>query len=120
MPTPAKNGRLPNYLRIHRRKIGLSQRELSEVLGCTSPESICKHEWTRSMPPLKVAIAYEIVYRIPISELFGGIRDEIAKGIQERLRRLEKDLGNHSVKERNAAETARKLMWLSERKNKRK
>lgn len=117
--THAQTGdrRLLNYLRTHRRKIGLTQRELGRALGYGDEGAISKHEKFYSTPPLEVAIGYEIVFRIPLSELFAGLRDEIGQEVEGRLAELEEHLGRHSVRDRNALAVARKLMWLAERRS---
>jgi DNA-binding XRE family transcriptional regulator len=109
--------RLPNYIRIHRRRTGLSQRDISHILGYSDEDSIRRHERLRVTPPLRVAIKYELLFRIPISELFAGLRDEVAVELERKVMELEELLGQQSTTDRNALATARKLMWLSERRN---
>jgi DNA-binding XRE family transcriptional regulator len=111
------NRRLPNYLRTHRRKVGLTQRELGLVLGYGDEGTVSKHEKFDATPPLEIAIGYGIVFRVPLSELFAGLRDEVGGEIEGRLAELEEHLGRQSVRDRNAIAIARKLMWLSERKS---
>jgi transcriptional regulator with XRE-family HTH domain len=109
--------RIPNYLRTHRRRIGFTQRDLARVLGYDADRgSISRHERFHSAPPLAVAIGYEIIFRVPISEIFAGLRDEIENEIEERLAELEEVLGKRSGTDRNALAIARTLMWLCERK----
>ena len=107
--------RLTNYLRMHRRKSGLSQRELERVLGYHRG-AVSQHEVVKAIPPLRVAIAYEIIYRTPVAELFAGLRDAIADQIEARLAVMEEDFGQRSARGRQANATAKKLMWLAERK----
>lgn len=108
--------RLTNYLRMHRRKSGLSQRELERVLGYRRG-AVSQHEVVKAIPPLRVAIAYEIIYRTPVVELFAGLRDTIADQIEARLALMEETLGQRSGRDRYANATAKKLMWLSERRS---
>lgn len=115
--TPTKlEEHLPNYIRIQRRRSGLSQRELSALLGFRI-ESLARHELFHTLPALDMAIRYEVVFRVPVSELFAGLREEIATDIEAKLALFEAELGKRSAKGRNANEIARKLLWLSERKN---
>jgi len=107
---------LPNYIRVHRRRAGLSQRELGQLLGFRV-ESVARHEQFNATPALEIAIGYEIIFRIAVSELFAGLRDEIATDIETKLALLEEQLGRRSAVGRQANETARKLQWLSERRN---
>ena len=109
--------RLPNYLRTHRRNVGLSQRELAKILGQCNEGPVSRHERFRATPSLTVALSYEIVFRVPVSEIFAGLRDKVEEEVEKKLGELEEQLGQRSTKDRNANATARKLMWLSERRN---
>jgi|HubBroStandDraft_2_1064218.scaffolds.fasta_scaffold327670_2 DNA-binding XRE family transcriptional regulator len=109
--------RFPNYVRIHRRKVGLSQRELGRVLGYQDEFSISKHEQFHSTPTLVTALGYEIVFRVPVSEIFAGLKDQVEEDIEQRLVELELRLGQRGAGDRRAATIARKLEWLCERKN---
>ena len=109
--------RLPNYLRTHRRNVGLTQRELGQILGHCNEGPVSRHERFRATPSLVVALSYEIVFRIPVSEIFAGLRDEVEKDVEKKLVEMEEQLGQRSAKDRNANATARKLMWLSNRRN---
>lgn len=111
------NRRLANYLRIHRRAAGLSQAELGDAVGYTDADTVARHEWSNSMPPLEIAISYEVIFRAPVADLFSGLRDETKLRIEARLAQLEAKLGDRSARERNAVAIARKLIWLAERKN---
>jgi len=116
MTTQDSEKHLPNYIRIHRRRAGLSQEELGELLGFRA-ESVARHEQFQAVPDLRIAIGYEIVFRIPVSELFAGLRGDAATEVEAKLARLEELLGRRNASGRDANETARKLVWLSERKN---
>jgi DNA-binding XRE family transcriptional regulator len=113
MNNPESEKRLPNYIRIHRRRVGLSQREMSEILGFRI-ESVARHEQFHT-PDLQIAIGYELIFRVPVSELFAGLRDEVAIDVEAKLRQLEEQLGQRSAKDGDANVTARKLAWLSKR-----
>jgi hypothetical protein len=84
-------------------------------LGYSDDIAVYKHERFRVTPPLVVAIGYEIVFRVPLSEIFAGLRDEIEEEIEKRLVEMEDDWGQSSAHDRDANATARKLVWLSER-----
>lgn len=108
---------LANYIRIHRRRSGLSQSELGRVLGYHDEETVARHERFHVTPPLEIAISYEIVFRIPIREMFAGLRDEVEVKVEASLAELETQLGQRSAGHRNAHATARKLIWLSGRRD---
>jgi DNA-binding XRE family transcriptional regulator len=68
------NGPLSNYLRAHRRKTGLTQHDLARVLGYVNRDAISRHERLESMPSLLLALSYEVLYRVPVSEIFAGLK----------------------------------------------
>ncbi len=109
--------RLANYIRIYRRRAGLTQHELEQVLGYGNEGSVSRHERFQATPPLKTAIGYEIVFHTPVAEIFAGLRDALAEDIEARLDSMEEMLGQRSATDRYANATARKLMWLAERKS---
>ena len=109
--------RLSNYVRVHRRKVGLSQRELGLVLGYQDEFPISKHERFHAVPPLIIALGYEIVFRVPVSEIFAGLKDRVEEDIEDRLAQLELSLGRQSARDRQAAAIARKLEWLCARRD---
>lgn len=105
-----------NYLRAHRKKSHLTQRELARIVGYRHAGPILRHEHFRSTPPLVIAVGYEIVFRVPITQIFAALREVVAEDIEARLAELEASLGNRSARERNAKVIAQKLLWLAERK----
>jgi hypothetical protein len=62
------------------------------------------------------ALSYQAIYRIPITELFPGLYETIAQGIEERLSALEYTLENSSARGNKANIIAIKLIWLNQRK----
>jgi DNA-binding XRE family transcriptional regulator len=118
MPTQRTHNRnrFANDIRIHRRRTGLSQRDVGEVLGYFSEGPVARHEDGRRLPSLDIAIGYELIFHVPVSEIFAGLRDELDGTVDTRLAQLEERLGQYSAKDRNAMAVARKLTWLSERK----
>lgn len=108
-----KSGR--NYLKTFRLRAGLTQDEVGELLGYTDGGEVSHHELSKGAPALEVALAYEIVLRAPISVLFAGMRGDVERDTEARLRNLETSLGHRSGKDHDAKITAHKLMWLSRR-----
>jgi len=108
---------LVNYLRARRKGAGLSQLELAQILGYESEGPVSRHELFQSVPPLIMALAYEIVFQAPISELFVGLREAVETGVEKQIAEFEARLlnkeGNRSS--RQLAEDRRKLEWVRER-----
>jgi hypothetical protein len=112
-----KKERLRNYLRTHRKKAGLSERDVAVLLAYSDDVAISRHEQSTTMPPLSAAIAYEIIFKTPVSVLFHGIRDAAKSAIEDRLRKLGEELQAKHGKGARAARTNQKLAWLAERQN---
>jgi transcriptional regulator with XRE-family HTH domain len=108
---------LASYIRYHRKRSGLSQRELAQLLGYPDQESVSRHERSRSMPPLIIALRYQAIFRVPVSDLFPGHYENIQRVIDERLAKMEQELQQRSGRDRGAAMIARKLEWMWERNN---
>ena len=77
----------------------------------------CEERRRARLPPLAVALSYEVIFRVPVSEIFAGLRDDVEDDIEARLTELEETLQKHSARDRHAIAIARKLEWLSERRN---
>jgi DNA-binding XRE family transcriptional regulator len=108
---------LRNHLRTHRQRSGLSQRDLGLLVGCKHQAQISRYERSESAPPLPVALSYEVVFRVPTSDLFPGIHARAAQMVEAKLVALEDDLGQRSARDRGANDVARTLTWLRERKD---
>ena len=104
-----------NYLRAQRKKSGLSQKDVAKLLGHKDEGQISRHERAVSIPPLESAIAYEVIFRVPVAAIFAGMRDVIAEEIEAKLNGMGADLQNSSPNGRTANLTAQKLAWLVER-----
>jgi DNA-binding XRE family transcriptional regulator len=103
-------GNLSNYIRTHRKRAGLSQRELGKILGYTKV-TIFRHEHVIALPPLLTALRYEVLFSVPVSTLFAGMREAIRDEIEERLAELEEDLQRGEERE-----TRRQTLdWLAVR-----
>jgi transcriptional regulator with XRE-family HTH domain len=72
MSTLFHNQRLPNYLRTHRKRAGLSQDDVAVLLGGHSGAAVSRLERFRRQPSLKTALVLEAIYRVPVREFFAG------------------------------------------------
>jgi len=108
---------IANYLRSHRRKSGLSQRELAEIVGYVTGFQVSNHERSVAIPALLIAVGYEVTFRVSIAELFPGLYGTVEAKIEDYLAQLEEELQQSTAKGRRAASIARKLEWLWERRN---
>lgn len=108
---------IANYLRSHRLKSGFSRREMAKIVGLLTETQVGRHERLHTIPSLMAALSYQAVFRTSVAELFPGLYEAIAQGIEERLLAIETTLQDTSARARGAHITARKLEWLNERKN---
>lgn len=75
---------LTNYLRKHRKRLGLSQDEVAFLLGTQSGTRVCRNERFVREPSLETALAYEVIFQQPIRELFRGLFRKIEKEVAAR------------------------------------
>lgn len=85
--------RLNNYLRTFRKRSGLSQKELSYLLGSKSASKVSRYEQSSRLPNLRTEMAFEAVFQSTARELFAGIFDEITSGVRKRAALLMASLG---------------------------
>lgn len=104
-----------NHLKKHRRSSGLSQREVGLLIGYGSQWQVSRHELAQTDPPLTVALAYEVVFRIPVSTLFTDSYADAIQKVEARLAELESSL--RQMKDAGSApkNLTHKLAWLAER-----
>ena len=107
---------IASYLRSHRLKSGFSRRELAEIAGLLTKTQVARHERSNQLPSLIAALSYQAIFRISITDLFPGLYETIAQGIEDRLSALEHTLENSSARGSKANIIAINLVWLNERK----
>lgn len=105
-------GSLSNYIRTHRLQAGLSQDELARLVDYETKVSVFRHERVMALPPLLTALAYEVIFVIPVSELFAGMREAVEQTVEERLNELEDDLRREPEIEKERKQT---LDWIVRR-----
>ena len=104
--------RLENYLRTHRKQSGLTQREVAFLLGSKNGDQVSRYERRCWLPPLETAIAFEVVFKVPIAELFAGAHRGVAEEVEKRRAELRAMLAAKIASTRRAHVTHHKLRWL--------
>lgn len=99
------------YLRFLRRKSGLSQRDLAQILGSVSAAQISRHERSRSLPTMLTAFGYQVVFQEPVSEIFPGLFHAVEVGVEERLREFEFKIDNSDAKGPTPAPVESHVEW---------
>lgn len=112
-----KSSSVGTYLRFLRRKSGLSQRQLAEILGNVTLAQISRHERSVTPPSLLAAFGYQVVFQMPASDIFPGFYYTVEAGVEERLVAFEGQLNDSKAKGRSAVPVAKQLEWLCVRKN---
>ena len=87
------------------------------ILGLRTGGRSSKHEFTRSLPSLLIAAAYEIVFCTPISQIFPGLYDVVGDAVERNLAELEEKLQQHDRKGTQAVATAHKLELVRKRRS---
>jgi transcriptional regulator with XRE-family HTH domain len=72
-----------NSLVIYRRRMGFTQKHVARLLGHRDTSMISHYEHGRSFPPLPVALALEIILRVPVAFLFPGFYNELRNNIRK-------------------------------------
>ncbi len=85
-----------NYLKTHRKRSGLSQEEVSFLLGSQSGAQLSRYENLEREPSLKAALACQAIYRVPVSDLFPGIYTVVESQVKRRAFVLEQSLDPES------------------------
>ena len=85
---------IPHYLRRYRLRAALTQKEMAHLLGCQSPATVCQYEARKREPDLRTAFAYQVVFGVPLEELFPGIFGQVEEDVISRADRLAKQLAD--------------------------
>ena len=106
---------MENHLRAHRRRCGLSQRALAELVGYMREWQISRQERSEALPPLRIALAYEVIFEIPAHKLFRGLHVTVMKEVGHKISRMRQELAG-SPADRSTKVARRKLLWLNQHK----
>ena len=86
----AKSSRHLNLLRARRERSALSQQESAFLLGTQNGSKVSRYEQLTREPVLRTALAYEVIFKCPVSELFPGLFKKVKAVVQERAKVLAK------------------------------
>jgi len=100
---------LPNYLRAHRKRSGLSQDDIAYLLGHRTAAHLSRFERFRRSPGFRLALALWVIFQLPPHELFRGEYHKVERVIRQRAKRLATRLAAKSQDER----TLRKVAFLN-------
>lgn len=83
----------PNYLRTYRKRARLTQEDVGFILGSKSGAVISRHERFKQTPDLQTLLAYEMLFRTPVRNLFDGTHRKVERKLLRRIRLLIRTLG---------------------------
>jgi len=89
----------PSYLKTHRRRWGLTQPELGQLLGGISASQISRYERLSQNPSLEAVIACEFIFEEPARHLFPGIYSAVEANVVRDAAALAEKLSGLSTKE---------------------
>ena len=109
------NQKSGNNLKVHRRRCGLTQRELGLLVGYADECQTQRHELALTIPPLLIAFAYEVVFQVPLSAIFVGFRTEVARAVEANVKGFKQEFQQRVEGRQLSTPALRKLQWLTER-----
>ena len=79
---------LPSHLRAERKRLQLSQGDISFLLGLSSQAAVSQHESLARLPELKLLLKYEVLFDKSVSELFPKLRWDIEGEVLAQIKEL--------------------------------
>jgi transcriptional regulator with XRE-family HTH domain len=107
--------RLNNYLRTYRKYSGLSQGEVAFLIRLKDKSDLSRYERRVREPSLRTALACQEVYGKPVSELFAGLNDSVAKDSRNQMKRLQARLQATIDPQSAGSRIMQKFQWISRR-----
>lgn len=74
---------LPNYLRMHRKRLRLHQHHIAHLVGARNRAKISRYEQYARVPDLITVFALEIIFKTPARRLFAGMFDEARRRVHD-------------------------------------
>ena len=71
-----------NNLILYRKRMGFTQKQVARLLGHRDTSMVSHYERGRSLPPLIVALGFEIIFRVPVAFLFPALYDTLKQQIR--------------------------------------
>ncbi len=81
--------KLPNYLRVYRKRLGLSQNDVAFLLGWRNASQPSRYEHFSRIPTLRTAMALSVIFQASVHELFAGEYQKLESAVRRQAERLE-------------------------------
>jgi transcriptional regulator with XRE-family HTH domain len=78
--------KLPHYLRHQRKRLGLFQSDIAFLLGTSTGTKVSRYERYSRTPTLETALACEVIFGVPASELFAGLYEKAERCVLSRAK----------------------------------
>src|SRR4051812_18817059 len=98
--------KLPNYIRHHRKRLGLSQDDVAFLLGWSGSAQTSRYEHFCRIPTLRTALALSVIFQAPIHELFSGEKHEVEDAVSKRAQVMVEQLQQKNPGRRSAHKLA--------------
>lgn len=85
---PENKNQLRNHLRITRKRLGLHQSHIAQILDHKTTDQVSRYENGYRIPGLKILLQLEIIYGLPARVLYREYFEELQEDIQARFRDL--------------------------------
>jgi transcriptional regulator with XRE-family HTH domain len=104
---------LHTYLRTHRRRSGLSQKEVALLIDLIAAGNVSRHETGDREPSFEQAFAYEALFGIPASALFPGDYEKARRRVEKNAQALVENLPQepNAKAHKQRMEFLRALLW---------
>jgi len=80
--------KLSNYLKMYRKRSGLTQSEVAFLLGCENGSKVSRYERQSRVPHLKTLLAYKTIFGVSLGHLYSGTYFKISEEVKQRARKL--------------------------------
>lgn len=96
-----------NHLRLHRRKWALSQEHVAQLLGLKARSVISRYERGLGLPPFRCAFGLQLLFGVPIQDLFPELTQSICDDVMRQAIRLDE-----AVRDKEDPTSLRQLAFL--------
>src|SRR5260221_7564719 len=79
---------LTTYLKMYRKRTGLTHEEVGFLLGSMSGTSVSRHELAQRLPILKTALRYEAIFGAAVRDLYEGLFLETKEMVRQQAHGL--------------------------------
>ena len=82
------------YLRTHRRKWGLTQKDLARLIGTVGCAQLSRYENSKRAPKIEVALACQVIFGVIPSIMFLNTYASVEEEVMRNMARMDEALSN--------------------------